>query len=110
MTINTYKCDKCGYETPLEGPPNVIDGVACNQCSGHLCKIPDQEITKQEHYTQHRIQPMKYIGLNKIGFLEGNIIKYVSRYNIKNGVEDLKKAKHYLEKLIEREEKGTITL
>ena len=38
-------------------------------------------------------------------FLEGNIIKYVTRYKYKNGIEDLKKAKQYIERLIEREEK-----
>ncbi|AFH27140.1 nucleotide kinase [Clostridium phage phiZP2] len=36
-------------------------------------------------------------------FLEGNIIKYVTRYKHKNGIEDLKKAKQYIERLIERE-------
>lgn len=68
------------------------------------------EIRTQAHYTQHKIQPMQFCGLNKLGFLEGNVVKYVCRYNMKNGVEDLKKARHYLDKLIEREEKGTITL
>ena len=69
-----------------------------------------KNVTKQAHYTQFKIQPMEFIGGNKLGFLEGNVIKYVCRYNLKNGVEDLKKARHYLDKLIEREEKGTITL
>lgn len=67
-------------------------------------------IRKQKHYTQFKIQPMEFSGLNKLDFLQGNIIKYVCRYKLKNGVEDLKKAKHYLDCLIEREEKGTITL
>lgn len=69
-----------------------------------------EDITKQPHYTQFKIQPLKFSGENKLGFLEGNIIKYVCRYNLKNGVGDLKKARHYLEKLIEREEHGTISL
>lgn len=69
-----------------------------------------KNIEQQKHYTQYVIQPMQFVGLNKIGFIEGNVIKYVCRYNLKNGIEDLKKAKHYLEKLIEREESGTITL
>ena len=41
---------------------------------------------------------------NDIGFLEGNIIKYVTRWKKKNGVEDLKKAQEYLRRLIERNE------
>lgn len=48
------------------------------------------------------IQPWDFITSNNLGFLEGNIIKYVSRYKEKNGHEDLLKARHYLDKLIEQ--------
>lgn len=54
-----------------------------------------------DHYKSHVIQPWDYITVNGLGYLEGCIIKYVSRYKDKGGVEDLKKAKHYLDKLIE---------
>lgn len=53
------------------------------------------------HYTNKPIQPWDYIVANNIGYLEGNVIKYVSRWKEKGGVEDLRKAKHYLAKLIE---------
>ena len=53
------------------------------------------------HYKQNAIQPWTYIVANDLGYLEGNIVKYVSRYRFKNNVEDLRKAQHYLEKLIE---------
>ena len=53
------------------------------------------------HYKHKAIQPWDYIVSNNIGYLEGNIIKYVTRYKQKNGIEDLRKAQHYLEKLIE---------
>lgn len=46
------------------------------------------------------IQPIEYILKNDLGFVEGNIIKYVTRYKRKNGMQDLLKAKHYLEMLI----------
>jgi hypothetical protein len=54
-----------------------------------------------KHYKAKGIQPWDYIISNELGYLEGNIIKYVSRYPEKGGLEDLLKAKHYLEKLIE---------
>ena len=54
-----------------------------------------------DHYQNKAIQPWDYIISNNIGYLEGNIIKYVSRYKEKHGLEDLKKARHYLDKLIE---------
>ena len=53
------------------------------------------------HYMDKPFQPWDFIVGNKMGYLEGNIIKYVSRYKEKNGVEDLIKASHYLDKLIE---------
>ncbi len=53
-----------------------------------------------DHYKRKSIQPWDYIVANNIGFLEGNAIKYISRWREKNGIEDLKKAIHYIEKLI----------
>ena len=52
------------------------------------------------HY-QVAIQPWDYIIANNLGYLEGNVIKYVTRYKNKGGIEDLRKAQHYLAKLIE---------
>jgi len=52
------------------------------------------------HY-QTTVQCWDYITENEIPYLEGNVIKYVSRWRTKNGIEDLKKAKHYLDKIIE---------
>ena len=53
------------------------------------------------HYKKLTIQPWDYIASNNLGYLEGNVVKYVSRWKDKGGVEDLKKAQHYLAKLIE---------
>ena len=53
------------------------------------------------HYQKLAIQPIEFIVKNNIPFLEANIIKYVVRHKDKNGLEDLNKAKHYLEMLIE---------
>ena len=61
----------------------------------------NEEQVGGRHYIEKAIQPWDYIIANQMGYLEGNIIKYVSRYKEKNGVEDLIKAAHYLDKLIE---------
>lgn len=53
------------------------------------------------HYKAMAIQPVEYIFKNNLGFIEGCVIKYVSRYKNKNGLEDLKKAKHFINLLIE---------
>ena len=57
------------------------------------------------HYKKLKIQPIEYIHANEIGYMEGNVIKYVSRWKDKNGIKDLEKAKHYIELLIELETK-----
>ncbi len=57
-----------------------------------------------DHYRNKAIQPWDYIVSNNLGYLEGNIIKYVSRYKEKHGLKDLMKARHYLDKLIETSE------
>jgi hypothetical protein len=62
-------------------------------------------INSPSHYTQGGIQPIDYIEANNMDFLEGCIIKYITRYKYKNGLQDLKKAKNYLDRLIDREEK-----
>jgi hypothetical protein len=56
------------------------------------------------HYRDKGIQPIIYIHANNLGFCEGNVVKYVTRWRDKNGVADLKKAIHYLELLIELNE------
>ncbi len=56
------------------------------------------------HYSVMKIQPFEYIHANGIPYAEGAVIKYVSRWRNKNGLEDLKKAKHFLELLIAAEE------
>lgn len=55
------------------------------------------------HYKELPIQPVQYIYENGIGYFEGNVIKYVTRWRSKGGLADLEKAKHYIEMLIEFE-------
>ena len=59
------------------------------------------------HYAKCAIQPIDYIMANGLDYLQGNVIKYVTRYKDKNGVEDLEKAAHYLRIIIEREKQNT---
>lgn len=56
------------------------------------------------HYKSKGIQPVEYAYRNNLGFIESNVVKYVSRWKEKNGIQDLKKARHYLDILIEFEE------
>ena len=53
------------------------------------------------HYIDMSIQPFEIIEKNGLNFFEGSALKYLLRYKYKNGIEDLEKCKHYIDKLIE---------
>ena len=78
-----------GIKVMFEAKRSKKDGSALNIQEGG------------NHYKDMKIQPVEFIMANQIGYMEGNVIKYVSRYKNKNGVEDLKKARHYIDMLIE---------
>lgn len=59
-----------------------------------------------DHYKKLPIQPIQFIHANSIPFMEGNVIKYVSRWRDKGGLADLEKARHYLDLLIDMEKSG----
>lgn len=63
-----------------------------------------QQAPNSTHYKQCGIEPIQYIEANNIGFHAGNVIKYVTRADSKDGIEDLKKARWYLDRLIELKE------
>lgn len=63
----------------------------------------DAAVYQPSHYTQWKIEPITFIMTNNLPFAVGNVIKYVMRYKSKNGLEDLQKAKRYIEMLIEQE-------
>ena len=57
------------------------------------------------HYRKMKIQPSKFVIENELLFPEGNVIKYICRHRYKNGKEDLEKAIHFIEMIIERDYK-----
>lgn len=59
-----------------------------------------------DHYTKQKIQPIEYIWANGLGFSEGNVVKYVTRWKDKGGIKDLRKAHHHLALLIEEAERA----
>ena len=57
-----------------------------------------------KHYNTWKIEPITFIMENDLGFCEGNIIKYIMRWQMKNGITDLKKARQYIDFIIKKEE------
>lgn len=68
-------------------------------------EIPSQFSTQVggDHYAKRGIQPLQYILANELDFCQGNVVKYVTRFRDKNGVQDLKKVIHYAMFLLEDE-------
>jgi len=61
-------------------------------------------VNQPPHYTQGSIEVIDFIEDQRLGYHEGNVIKYVCRHKMKNGLEDLRKARWYLTRLIENME------
>ena len=64
-----------------------------------------EKVEHPDHYNQGKVEVWDYVWDHQLDFFEGNIVKYVSRWKHKNGLQDLKKAKEYLDKLITLAEK-----
>jgi hypothetical protein len=62
-----------------------------------------QKQVNGSHYVDMAIQPIEFITANELDFLQGNIIKYICRHKKKNGADDIKKAMHYCELLLQME-------
>jgi hypothetical protein len=63
--------------------------------------VNEQQVGGTHYQSGAALQHWDIVALYKVGYLEGNATKYVSRWRAKNGVEDLYKALHYVEKMIE---------
>jgi hypothetical protein len=66
-------------------------------------------IQNPPHYANNEIEPIDYIIANKLTYCEGNVVKYITRWRGKGGIEDLKKAKQYIDFIIEKEGVPTVT-
>jgi hypothetical protein len=81
---------------PMAGSPSV--SPATNPSPSE--KTKSDAVHFPAHYTKGKIEVWDFIADQGMSYLEGNVIKYVSRFKTKNGLEDLLKAKAYLERLI----------
>ncbi len=95
----SFRC----YERRTCNTSGVYEFMKINIKPGEVLQDFEEGVRKQTHYTQFIIQPIEFIMKNNIGYCEGNVIKYVCRWKEKNGIEDLQKAKVYLDFLINKE-------
>lgn len=99
---------KLCIETPTDFERGIISkspppATQADPLTGEAQSVELRGQVGGNHYAKCAIQPIDYIMANGLDYLQGNVIKYVTRYKDKNGVEDLEKAAHYLRIMIERE-------
>jgi len=94
-----FRWDRCGRLTDIQ-LYRIVNQSKATTTAPDILAANDIQISGT-HYKSKAIQPWDYIASNGLGFFEGNIVKYVTRWKDKGGVDDLKKAQHYLQKLIE---------
>lgn len=122
MSLTKKQCELCGagveveeaaYDCPVCG---VAGALAPLGWRAHVDIAVTQAVPSAldtqiggGHYKDMRIQPLEYCHANNIGKIEGDVIAYVSRWKLKGGIEDLKKARHELDILIELEMRDAAT-
>jgi hypothetical protein len=88
--VRKLKQDKEEYQELMKGTHEYEYGKATDKQVGG------------SHYKDCAIQPVDYIVENNLDFLEGNVVKYITRHRTKGGIEDIKKVIHYAELILEK--------
>jgi hypothetical protein len=97
--VGAYSSDEEILKWYKERADSLEEKCKVKEAPAFLKKAKDIQVGG-DHY-KLPIQPIDFITKNKLGFIEGNIIKYIVRHDKKNGIEDLNKAMHYLQMLME---------
>lgn len=109
---SSNNCEGCAFQSDSDGCAQAFSVKNClvNEIiwikKDEQQKQPDLPSVKQEggnHYKLLGIQPVEYIQANSLNFFEGNVVKYVTRHRSKNKAQDIKKAIHYLQLILQYE-------
>ena len=104
-----YQTDWAGYiiaYRPNFSEPETVLRTKTNNGKPITIEQPLNTQVAGDHYKNLKIQPVEYIHGNGIGFIEGSVIKYVTRWRDKGGIDDLRKARHFIDLLIDLELKN----
>lgn len=97
MDVNVKGCGLCIH----------FNGEDCtNDKCWNYSEFERKESKIKPSYYGTGIDVIEFCLRNNLTFMQGNVIKYVTRYKAKNGIEDLEKAKEYIDRLIEFEKRG----
>lgn len=105
--IKVGRPSKAEFDKNFIGPPKPIkvDEIKLSEAFEYAYKQINKKSALDvqiggDHYSKMAIQPIEYILKNNLGYCEANVVKYISRWKDKGGVQDLEKAKHYIDMLI----------
>lgn len=104
--MNNYENNAAGNNIPPFKWPDYCDKAQTQEKLNLLDAKQTQANEKQvggKHYKQFKYQPWDVVVDWNLGYLDGTALKYIARWKDKNGLEDIKKAIHFLEKLLEVE-------
>lgn len=104
--VCTARCGKGGAGHPIE---DAFQAAVEQTHLQEFTTTPEKPakrdaVHRPNHYTRFEIEPIYFIMKNKLPFAVGNVIKYVCRHDAKDGVQDLKKARRYLDMMIKQAE------
>jgi len=84
-------------------PGDIVKGQEVEIPSAYTDEAYTKAVYRPHHYAKYKVEPITFIMQNELPYAVGNVIKYVMRYKDKNGLEDLKKARRYIDMIIEQE-------
>lgn len=102
------KCEDCANLRVVDGLAEIKAcdlGKECIDRQFFRSREIKGDKIKPSYYHKGKVDTIKFCLENDLDFLQGNVVKYVVRYKNKNGLEDLKKAMEYLQRIIENEER-----
>lgn len=97
----------CWHDTELMCAEIELQREEARQRAERVNKMASATQVGGDHYSKLAIGPLEYSMRNKLDAMQHTVIKYVTRFRDKNGIEDLRKAIHTLELLIEHEEQAS---
>lgn len=103
--LENCECDVICPNCTEKHKPNQEETIklqAKDLTGEHIANKAIKNAVNPDHYNRFAITPIEYIEANKLDFAVGNVVKYVSRYDAKDGLKDLLKAKEYLDIVIAR--------
>lgn len=92
------ECDICGQH-PVNGPCDCYNGIIECDSPGRIifCDKPPDMVDHPQHYARWKMEPIEFVAINNLPWWLHAVIKYTMRYDAKDGLKDMYKARSYLE-------------